>query len=104
MRIGDGSSAVCSSDLAGQAVESPSLGAMIARCLRSSQSRLAFATVEFAQVAAAERHPHDTVAINVCAAYAVPRCRYVVELAQRRVRIESQERDERKSVGRGKVV
>ena len=67
-------------------VERPALGAVIAGGLRSVERRLALAAIEAADVAAAERHPHHALPVDVGAARAEAGHRHVVDLGQRRRR------------------
>ena len=65
---------------------------MIAGRFRSVERTLALATIELTEVTAAERDPHDPVAIDVGAANAKARQRHGVDFTQQRLRIEAQER------------
>ena len=67
-------------------VERPALGAVIAGRLRPVERPLALAAIEAAHVAAAERHPHDALAVDVGAARAEAGHRHVVDLGERRLR------------------
>ena len=56
---------------------------MIAGRLRSVERTLALAPVEAADMAACERHPHHALAVDIAAARAEARHRYVVDFRQR---------------------
>src|SRR5690606_19174795 len=79
-----------------QPVEAPAFGAVIAGRLRPVQRPFALAAVERAEVTAAERYPHDAVAIDVGAAHAETRQRRRVDLGEcrgRRIRTRIEPND-----------
>src|SRR6185437_2297704 len=76
----------------GELVQRPALRTLIAGSLGSVQRALALAAVELAQVAAAKRHPHHAVAVYVCPTHAEAGQRHVVDLAELRTRVETNQR------------
>jgi hypothetical protein len=72
-----------------QAMEAPAFGTVIARRCRPVERTLAFAPIELAQMSACQGHPHHAVAVDVRAAHAEPGRGHIVDLAQARSRIES---------------
>ena len=79
-------------------VERPALRAVIAGGLRPVERPLALAPVEAADVAAAQRRPHDALLVDVGAADAEVRLRHVVDLRERgrrRIRSRSEPHDRR---------
>src|SRR5262249_54904861 len=68
---------------AGERIERPAFRAMLAGGGRAVEGGLAFAAIEARHVAARQRHPGDTVAIDVHTARAVARQRRLVDLRQR---------------------
>src|SRR5262249_34832411 len=68
---------------AGQTIECPALGAVLAGRGRAVERAFAFAPVEGAEMAARERRPGDALAVDVAAARRVARQRHFVDLGER---------------------
>src|SRR5207249_3775765 len=64
-------------------IERPAFRAMIAGRLRPVEQTFALAPVEAADVAARERHPDHTLAVDIAAARAEARHRHVVDFGER---------------------
>src|ERR1700685_552754 len=74
---------------AGIFVERPALRAMIASRFRSVERALALRAIEAAEMAAGQRHPDDTLAVDIAAARTEARHRDVIDFREFGLRIEA---------------
>ena len=66
-------------------MEAPAFRTMIAQCIGAVQRSRTLAAIELTHMPAAERHPDDAIAIDVCTAYAEVRRRHIIFLDQCRL-------------------